>query len=112
MQNEAEPLFFDLQVNGYAGVDFNQDGLTDAQLVTACERLSADGVVGFLATIITDALDNMLARLRNLAALRERHDVCRRLIRGVHIEGPFLSSANGYRGAHPLDAIRPANEEE
>ena len=40
----AVPTFFDLQVNGYAGVDFNQDGLQADDLHRACERLDADGV--------------------------------------------------------------------
>lgn len=102
------PAFFDLQVNGYAGVDFNQDGLHAGDLHRACERLDADGVGGFLATIITDDLDAMCRRLSTLAALREQDPLARRLIAGLHIEGPFLNEADGYRGAHPRDAIRPA----
>ena len=101
--------FFDLQVNGYAGVDFNQDGLTADDLHRACERLDADGVGGFLATIITDNLDAMCRRLSTLAALCERDPLAQRLIAGFHIEGPFLNEADGYRGAHPRDAIRPAS---
>ena len=101
--------FFDLQVNGYAGVDFNQDGLTADDLHRACERLDADGVGGFLATIITDDLDAMCRRLSTLAALRGRDPLAQRLIAGFHIEGPFLNEADGYRGAHPRDAIRPAS---
>jgi len=101
--------FFDLQVNGYAGVDFNQDGLTADDLHRACERLDADGVGGFLATIITDDLDAMCRRLSTLAALRDRDPLAQRLIAGFHIEGPFLNETDGYRGAHPRDAIRPAS---
>ena len=100
--------FFDLQVNGYAGVDFNQDGLKADDLHRACERLEADGVGGFLATIITDDLDAMCRRLSTLATLRERDPLAERLIAGFHIEGPFLNETDGYRGAHPRDAIRPA----
>jgi len=104
----AATTFFDLQVNGYAGVDFNQDGLEADDLHRACERLEADSVGGFLATIITDDLDAMCRRLSTLAALREDDPLARRLIAGLHIEGPFLNEADGYRGAHPRDAIRPA----
>ncbi len=100
--------FFDLQVNGYAGVDFNQDGLKADDLHRACERLDADGVGGFLATVITDDLEAMCRRLSTLAALRERDPLAQRLIAGFHIEGPFLNETEGYRGAHPRDAIRPA----
>ena len=100
--------YFDLQVNGYAGVDFNQDGLDAASLHLACERLEADGVTGFLATIITDDIDAMCRRLQALAALRGRDALAARLMAGIHIEGPFLNETDGYRGAHPRDAIRPA----
>ena len=105
----AGDTFFDLQVNGYAGVDFNQDALGADALHLACERLEADGVGGFLATIITDDLDAMCGRLSALVSLRERDPVARRLIAGLHIEGPFINDADGYRGAHPRDAIRPAS---
>ena len=107
----AATTFFDLQVNGYAGVDFNQDGLQAGDLHHACERLEADGVGGFLATIITDDLEAMCRRLSTLAALRERDPIAQRLIAGFHIEGPFLNETEGYRGAHPRDAIRPAGLE-
>ncbi len=106
------PTFFDLQVNGYGGVDFNQDDLTADALHRACERLEADGVAGILATIITDHLEQMARRLSNLARLREQDPLAKRLIAGLHIEGPFLSPVQGYRGAHPADAIRPADADE
>jgi len=34
------------------------------------------------------------------------------VIRGFHLEGPFISPEPGYRGAHPLAAVRTANEDE
>ena len=101
--------FFDLQVNGYAGVDFNGDDLSAGDLHRACERLEADGVDGFLATVITDDLEVMARRLKRLAALREQDPLATRLVAGFHIEGPFLNENDGYRGAHPRDAIRPAD---
>jgi len=105
----STPTFFDLQVNGYAGVDFNQDGLQAGDLHRACERLEVDGAGGCLATIITDDLDAMCRRLSTLAACRGRDPLVQRLIAGFHIEGPFLNETDGYRGAHPRDAIRPAD---
>ena len=95
----AAAAFFDLQVNGYAGVDFNQDDLDADQLHCACERLEEDGVAGFLATIITDDLAAMCRRLSRLAELREIDPLAKRVIAGVHIEGPFLNNRDGYRGA-------------
>jgi N-acetylglucosamine-6-phosphate deacetylase len=103
--------FVDLQVNGYAGVDFNADGVTAEDLHRACARLDEDGVEGCLLTLITDGIDALCRRLSALAALRDRDPLAQRVISGFHIEGPFLSAIDGYRGAHPLDAIRPADLE-
>jgi len=105
----AAAAFFDLQVNGYAGVDFNHDDLDPGELHRACERLEGDGVSGLLATIITDDLGAMCRRLSRLAALRGADPLATRLIAGIHIEGPFLNERDGFRGAHPRDAIRPAD---
>lgn len=98
---------FDLQVNGYAGVDFNQDRLTPEALHTACAALQDDGVAGVLATVITEDLDRMCGRLRRLVELRERDALVQEVVQGFHIEGPFISGVDGYRGAHPADAVRP-----
>lgn len=101
--------FFDLQVNGYAGVDFNRDDLGGDDLHKACEKLARDGVAGALATIITESVEKMAKRLGRLAQLRESDPAVRRVIQGFHVEGPFIDPAEGYRGAHPVDAVRPAD---
>jgi N-acetylglucosamine-6-phosphate deacetylase len=106
--HEASP-FVDLQVNGYAGVDFNADDLSGEALHRACKRLQQDGVAGFFATVITDSLDAMTARLARLSELREQDEVARRILWGLHIEGPFISREPGYVGAHPPDAVIPAD---
>jgi N-acetylglucosamine-6-phosphate deacetylase len=104
--------YFDLQVNGYGGVDFNQDDLTAEQLRIACEALRADGVAGILTTFITEDLEKMGRRVRRLVELREKDELARRIIVGIHLEGPFISPVDGYRGAHPKDAVRRWNVEE
>jgi len=98
---------FDIQVNGYAGVNFNADGLTVQQVHAACQRLEADGVAGILATVTTAPLEAMERRLRTLVAVRRQDELVRRMIPGLHIEGPFISPEPGYRGAHPEEHIRP-----
>src|ERR671912_3017838 len=104
--------FSDLQVNGYAGVDFNKDDLTPDELHLACQRLRADGYGGILATVITEDVSRMALRLSNLAKHRERDPLAREMIPGFHIEGPFLNETPGYRGAHPADAMHPADPDE
>jgi N-acetylglucosamine-6-phosphate deacetylase len=101
--------FFDLQVNGYAGVDFNADDL-DAESVEAMSaRLVHQGVDGILVTLITDSLPSMVARLQRLVHLRGDLPSFRKVMRGFHIEGPFINPKDGYRGAHPVDAVLTAD---
>ena len=101
---------FDLQVNGYAGCDFNSDDLSADSLHDACQRLDGE-VDGILATIISDDLGRMTDRLARLVELRDLDPLVRKVIAGIHIEGPFISSVPGYIGAHPVDAAQDATVE-
>lgn len=101
--------YVDLQLNGYVGVDFNDETVTDVQLKTVCERLATDGVEAVLATIITATPTQMLARIRNVVRFCETHPVESKVIAGLHIEGPFISSEKGYVGAHPPACVLAAD---
>lgn len=100
--------YVDLQVNGYAGVDFHGESLTAEGLHSACMRLRRDGVAAILATIITEHAEIMCRQIARLATLRAADPLAAEVIAGIHIEGPFISPADGYRGAHPRDAVLPA----
>jgi N-acetylglucosamine-6-phosphate deacetylase len=99
---------FDLQVNGYGGVDFNGDSLTAEALHRACRELVKAGATQILATVITDTLPAMCGRLERLVALREHDPFAAEVIAGLHIEGPFINESPGYVGAHPAEAVVPA----
>ena len=101
--------YFDLQVNGYAGVDFNSLNLTGEELHTACNKLLEDNVEGILATIITDNFDAILTKVKNLVRLIQQDELVKSVVKGIHIEGPFLNPEEGYRGAHPKEFIIPAD---
>ena len=101
--------YFDLQVNGYAGVDFNGDEWTVPQLEVACERLREEEVTGVLATVITDHVPVMCQRLQRLASACAANAEIAAMVQGIHIEGPFLNEQPGYIGAHPAAAAQPAN---
>ncbi|HEX6962870.1 MAG TPA: N-acetylglucosamine-6-phosphate deacetylase [Lacipirellula sp.] len=103
--------YVDLQLNGYAGVDFNSDDLTVEAIHEACEQLRADGVAHGLATIITDDLDAMCRRLMKLVQLRSQDSLAETMISGFHVEGPFISAEPGYVGAHPAHAAMPATQD-
>ena len=99
----------DIQVNGYAGTDFNRDDLTAEALHHACTCLVEDGCDQILATFITDTVPNLEKRMRRLVELREQDALAKAVIAGIHIEGPFINPEKGYVGAHPAHAVKPAN---
>ena len=108
-ENNADPTYVDLQCNGYYGVNLNQDELTAEDFATFCRVQRDEGVRAVLPTIVTEHVDAMCHRLRRLVELREQDELAKQLIPGLHIEGPFLSPVDGYRGAHPLDAVCEAD---
>lgn len=111
MTASIEHSFFDLQVNGYAGIDFNSDSITAENLSHACEKLQADGVARILVTVITDSIERMATRVQRLIQARAELPLAQRLIAGIHLEGPFISGKPGYVGAHPASEVRPAEVE-
>jgi N-acetylglucosamine-6-phosphate deacetylase len=95
------PSLFDNQVNGYGGVDFQQDNLTEADLLSAVRQMRRDGCAEFFLTLITDEWSKLTARFQSLKALRDNSpSEIKEAIVGWHIEGPFLSDQPGFYGAH------------
>jgi len=99
------PGLIDLQVNGYDGVDFASLDFTIENVIDLTQKLWQKGITTFLPTIITSAPD---IYNHSLTIFREAvpHAEIRGTIPGIHMEGPYLSSIDGYRGAHPLEWIR------
>ncbi len=102
-----EPIWVDLQVNGYAGVDFNAPGLTEEAVKAVTERLNADGTAKFLPTLVTGDPEMLIATVRTVMAARRRYAVCERSILGFFMEGPFISDKPGAVGTHPVEWVRP-----
>ena len=100
------PSLFDIQVNGYGGVDFLQAVLTADDLRRAARALRRDGCTRFFFTLITSEWKGLLARLRHAKALRDADPELRNAIAGWHIEGPFISGEPGFVGAHPPEHVR------
>jgi N-acetylglucosamine-6-phosphate deacetylase len=98
--------FFDLQVNGFAGVDFNGPGFTSEELLRATQAMWAHGVGRFLPTVITASVEAMARSLATIRRAREDTPVLARAIPGIHLEGPFLCPEDGPRGAHPRAHVR------
>ena len=102
------PPLLDLQINGYAGVDFQQDDVTEEESLRAVRALRRDGCAKFFLTLITDEWRCMMSRLRHYCELRRNNPELQGAILGFHIEGPFLSPQPGFCGAHdPALMINP-----
>lgn len=107
----VSPGFIDLQVNGFAGVDFNDPKSSVEQIGQALDAILATGVTRCLPTVITGPPVEMLASLRNLH--RAKVSLPRgRAIAGYHVEGPHIDAADGPRGAHPEAWVRPPDLDE
>ncbi len=104
--------FFDPQVNGFGGVDFNGKGLTVEKLHQAALALASCGVTRFFPTLITASHERMVEQLRILPQALEEDSLFRRMVPGIHLEGPYLSPEDGPRGAHPREFVRPPSWEE
>jgi N-acetylglucosamine-6-phosphate deacetylase len=94
----AAPGFVDLQVNGFAGVDFFA---ADADAYRrAGEALLQTGVTAYQPTFITSPEDALAAALRELP----QEDGAAPRVLGAHLEGPFIAA--GRLGTHPAEARR------
>jgi len=99
------PPLLDVQVNGYAGIDFQQDDLSEADLLHAVEQLDLACCGQILFTLVTDDWEAMTCRLAKAKQLRDANPTLGQAIAGWHIEGPFLSAEAGYCGAHPAEKM-------
>jgi N-acetylglucosamine-6-phosphate deacetylase len=95
------PGLLDLQVNGYKGVDFNAPGLTADQVEMVSAELMRRGITGYFPTLITGPPDRTSELLGIIADAVRMPGLAGQMIKGIHMEGPFISREDGPRGAHP-----------
>jgi len=91
------PGLIDIQINGFAGVDFNRTIESDDAWRHAASQLYAHGCTGFLIALITNAEEGYRKLLPDLTG---RINLDPRNCLGFHMEGPWLNPDPGYRGAH------------
>ncbi len=95
------PAFFDPQVNGFAGVDFQDPDITREALEHAVARIHRSGCAHFLLTLITSSPEFLEEQFRKLAGILKVSPQLSETILGFHLEGPFISCEAGFHGAHP-----------
>jgi N-acetylglucosamine-6-phosphate deacetylase len=97
---------FDLQVNGFAGIDFQQAEVTAEEMSRAVQALQVHGTDRILLTLITDKIDALCAKLERFERHRRNSPAVAATVVGYHIEGPYLSAVEGYRGAHDPNCMK------
>lgn len=111
-QHWLGPGLVDLQVNGYAGIDFNATPVSVEDMGALCLALLLEGVTQFLPTVVTAQEREMTTRLAAIARAISEEPLAARMVTGIHVEGPFLDPSDGPRGAHPQKSIRPPSLDE
>ena len=112
LSDESHPLYIapgliDNQVNGFAGVSFCFSGieLSNVDILKVTSELWKKGVTTYFPTLTTNSQEVLL---RNFSILAKSKDdgALHGSIAGYHLEGPYISPEDGYRGAHPLKFVR------
>jgi N-acetylglucosamine-6-phosphate deacetylase len=98
--------FFDPQVNGFAGIDFNDHDLRPGDVHRVVRAISATGVTSFFPTLITASSERLIHQLKILKKAMEEDSLVSNICKGIHLEGPYISSKEGPRGIHPPQFIR------
>jgi len=101
------PGLIDNQVNGYKGYSFVDIGreLTQEGIKTITSGFWEVGITTYLPTITTNDHNIFLKNCKLLAEAKKDPEI-RGSIAGLHLEGPYISPVDGFRGAHPLIHVR------
>ncbi|HVU28437.1 MAG TPA: amidohydrolase family protein [Verrucomicrobiae bacterium] len=97
------PGLFDLQVNGFGGVDFNNPAITPDDVSHAITTMYATGVTRFLPTLITSSFERFAKCAKTLTQTSHPEII------GLHMEGPYVRPEGGTRGAHPREHVIAAS---
>jgi N-acetylglucosamine-6-phosphate deacetylase len=103
------PGFWDIQLNGRWGVSFSDPAVTVSQVAAIVRAQPALGTARLCPTLISAPFDALRHGVATIAEACERSPDVGRMIIGIHLEGPYISEQDGYRGAHPRAAVRDPN---
>ena len=106
------PALIDVQVNGFAGFDLNVVPVTPEDVCAMVRALWQVGT-GFLCpTVVTGSFDGVCNSLRAVVKACEMDSLVAHSVLGIHLEGPYISTEDGPRGAHPLEHVREPDWDE
>ena len=99
------PLLGDPQINGGLGFSFGQPGTDIGPLARLADNLLHRGMGWILPTFITDKLDHLANALHQMEVFCQKKPFLRAFCPGYHLEGPWISPEDGFRGAHPKACV-------
>jgi N-acetylglucosamine-6-phosphate deacetylase len=104
------PGLFDIQVNGMFGTPFSSPDLTAEKVREIGEELERRGITRWCPTVTTQDPRIVERSLGILADVIESNQAPN--IHGIHLEGHYISSEEGYRGVHQEKFIRDPDPDE
>src|SRR4051794_26878774 len=88
----VSPGFVDVQVNGFAGVDYNDPSVSVDRIAQSLRTMFSTGVTRCFPTLITGSEERITGSLRNLVAAKRSLESDQQpeaaAIEAFHIEGP------------------------
>ena len=106
------PGLIDNQINGYANVDFSGSDLLQEDIIKAAKAIWYEGVTTFLPTLTSNNHERLKTNFAILDKALQNNEKLRESVPGFHLEGPYISPLDGYRGCHPAKHIRKPSLEE
>jgi N-acetylglucosamine-6-phosphate deacetylase len=105
------PGFIDNQVNGYLSYSFTRPELTVEKVRIVTKGFWQKGITTYVPTLTTESRERLL---ENFGILNEAigDKEISLSVPGFHLEGPYISPVDGFRGAHPAEWVRPPDWEE
>ena len=106
------PGFLDTQVNGCRGIDYRSENLKEKDVVNMTEMLAESGTTSHFPTIVTSSRKVTTKNIKTISSALSKFPELSAAIPGIHIEGPYISSEDGARGAHDLKFVRDPDYDE
>ncbi len=106
------PGICDVQVNGVGGINYKAEDLTVEQVIETTEWMYKTGTARWCPTVTTSSAKDALQGLSLIARACEESEDADSTFLGIHVEGPYIASEDGPRGAHPLEHTRDPDWDE
>ncbi|MGP4039715.1 N-acetylglucosamine-6-phosphate deacetylase [Gracilibacillus sp. D59] len=100
------PGLVDLQINGFKGIDFNATSLSKEMIKDVTRALFEEGVTTYYPTVITNGDKEIEKAVYEISQACKEDEMISKTIAGIHLEGPFISSEDGPRGAHGQEYVK------